>query len=76
MTAAPVRLAHFVGGAWRESGADRWHDDVNPSDPSDVVAHVPDATPDDVTAAGDAAAAAFPAWRNLPGPARAEHLYK
>ena len=76
MTAAPVRLAHFVGGAWRESGADRWHDDVNPSDPSDVVAPVPDATPDDVTAAVDAAAAAFPAWRNLPGPARAEHLYK
>jgi alpha-ketoglutaric semialdehyde dehydrogenase len=76
MTAAPVRLSHFVGGAWRESAGDRWHDDLNPSDPTDVVAHVPDATPDEVRAAVDAAAAAAAAWRNLTGPARAEHLYR
>ena len=74
--AAPIRLSHYYGGAWRESAGDRWHDDLNPSDPSDVVARVPDATPDEVRAAVDAAAAAFPAWRNLTGPARAEHLYK
>ena len=73
---APQRLAHFVGGAFAASASDVWHADVNPSDPTDVVAHVPEGTADDARAAVAAASAALPAWRALTGPARAEHLYR
>jgi acyl-CoA reductase-like NAD-dependent aldehyde dehydrogenase len=75
MTGAP-RLAHFIGGAVRPSAGDRWITDVNPSDPADVVAQVPEGTPDEARAAVSAAAEALPAWRALPGPARAEFLYR
>jgi aldehyde dehydrogenase (NAD+) len=70
-----TRLSHYIGGAWRESDAETWHPDINPSDAADIVAQVPDGTPDDARAAVAAAARALPAWRALSGPARAEHLY-
>lgn len=70
------RLDHFIAGKWRSSGADRWIPDVNPADATDVMAHVPEGTIDDVTLAVSAANEALPAWRALPGPARAEHLYR
>ena len=70
-----TRLSHYIGGAWRESEAERWHPDVNPSDTADIVAHVPEGEPDDARAAAAAAASALPAWRALTGPARAEHLF-
>jgi acyl-CoA reductase-like NAD-dependent aldehyde dehydrogenase len=73
---APTRMSHFIGGGWSQSDSELWHPDVNPSDPTDVVGEVPDGTPDDARAAVDAAAAALPAWRALPGPARAEHLHR
>lgn len=73
---APARLEHFIGGAWAASATDVWHPDVNPSDPGDVVAHVPEGTGDDAAAAAAAAADALPPWRALPGPTRAEHLYR
>ena len=73
---APRRLASIVGGAPRESASDTWLDSVNPSDASDIVARVPEGTPDDVHAALAAADRAWPAWRALTGMQRAEHLYK
>lgn len=73
---APVRLQHFVDGDWRSSESDSWIADVNPSDASDVLAHVPTGTAGDAIAAVNAANAALPAWRAMPGPARAELLYK
>jgi alpha-ketoglutaric semialdehyde dehydrogenase len=48
----------------------------NPSDLDDIVARIPDATPDEVEAAVTAAADALEAWRALPGPTRAEHLHR
>ena len=73
--ATPPRLSHYIAGAWRQSQAETWHPDVNPSDAADIVAHVPVGTPDDARAAATAAADALPAWRALTGPARAEHLF-
>ena len=49
---------------------------VNPSEPTDLVADVPEGTADDVEAAVAAAAEALPAWRLLPGPSRAEYLHR
>ena len=75
MSTAP-RLGSFIGGASRAGAGDRWLVALNPSDTSDIVAQVPEGTPDDVHAALEAAAAALPAWRALTGMQRAEHLHK
>jgi aldehyde dehydrogenase (NAD+) len=72
----PSQLRHFVGGEFRPSRGDRWITDVNPSDATDVIAHVPEGVAADVHDAVSAAEAARERWRDLPGPARAEHLYK
>ena len=73
---APERLQHFIGGQWRTSGSDTWLPSINPSNTDDIIAHVPKGTTDDVRIAVDAADAAQHAWKSLPGPTRAEHLYK
>ena len=70
----PARLEHLIGGEWRRSESDSWQPDLNPSDESDVLALVPDGIAEEAAAAASAAARALPAWRELPGPARAEHL--
>ncbi len=69
-------LAQFVGGRFRPSAGSGAMVDLNPSEPSDVVALIPEGTPEDVEAAVDAAAAALPAWRALPGAARGERLHR
>ena len=70
------RLRHFVGGEWIVSAGDGWIDDRNPSDQSDLVAHVPEGTPDDATRAATAAAEALGAWSSLTGVSRADHLHR
>ena len=76
MTAETNRkLKNFIHNEWRTSAGDGWIDDLNPSDVRDVIAQIPQGTADDARAASAAAAAAFPAWSSLTGPARAEHLY-
>jgi aldehyde dehydrogenase (NAD+) len=67
-------LRSFVGGAWTDGG--RPSRDLNPARPSEVVSDVLQA---DATLAADAieaAAAAFPAWRATPAPARGDILRK
>ena len=71
-----ARLQHFVGGQWRQSAGDRFVPDRNPSDADDVIGLVPAGSPEDVEMSVASAAEAGPAWRNLTGPARAEHLYR
>ena len=69
-------LRGFVNGAFQSTGTgDSWSH-VNPSDAGDVVARVPDSTPDQIAAAVHAAAEAHEAWKHLTGPARAEILYR
>ncbi len=69
-------LRSWVGGTFRAGDATKIKPDLNPSDREDVVGLVPVGAPDDAAAAVEAAQAALPAWRALPGPARAEHLYR
>jgi aldehyde dehydrogenase (NAD+) len=72
----PSQLQHYIGGAFTPASAGPWLPDVNPSDVADLVAHVPEGTPADVRRAVTAAHEALDGWRRLPGPARAEHLYR
>jgi acyl-CoA reductase-like NAD-dependent aldehyde dehydrogenase len=73
---APTHLRSFIGGDWRESSSGSWIADINPSNVDDVIGHVPAGTVDDVRAAVSSASTAYPAWRALSGPTRAEYLYK
>ena len=70
------RLKHFVGGTWAESSGDNWIADINPSNAADVVAYVPEGSPDDARRAATVAAEAFEGWSGLTGVARADHLHK
>jgi len=73
---SPTRLRNFIAGEWRSSESDAWIADLNPSNAEDVVGQVPAGTADDARAAVSSATTAYPAWRALPGPGRAEFLYK
>src|SRR5258708_35244925 len=66
----------FIDGAWFHPKSERVVRNVNPADLSDVIAVFPEAGPDDVRRAVDAAAAAFPAWKNTPGPERGRVLWR
>ncbi len=57
--------ANFVNGTWVESKSTQRVAHFNPADPSDVIGQVPVSTADEVRAAVDAAAPAFPQWREV-----------
>lgn len=73
---ATTLLENFVGGVFRPGSGESPIPDHNPSDHTDLIGHVPDGNPDDAAAAVAAARAALDGWRALPGPARAEQLYR
>jgi malonate-semialdehyde dehydrogenase (acetylating) / methylmalonate-semialdehyde dehydrogenase len=68
-----VRLANYVGGAWRPVDAVGTLDDVDPAT-GEVVALVPLSGPKQVREAVEAARAAQPAWREVPPQRRARAL--
>src|SRR5215510_10876118 len=74
--ASASALQSFIGGHWHPSRGERLVPDRNPSDSEDVIGMIPTGSPEDVDAAAASAADAWPAWRNLTGPARAEHLHR
>jgi aldehyde dehydrogenase (NAD+) len=67
-------VSSFVAGEWIGDGSAV--EDTNPARPSEVVAEVRQADARLAADAVDAAAAAFPAWRATPAPARGEILRK
>jgi aldehyde dehydrogenase (NAD+) len=73
---SPPRLTHFIANRFADLEPDGFSPHSNPSDADDVVALVPGGSADSVNEAIDAAHKAFGPWRSLPGPARAEHLYR
>ncbi len=69
------QLKNFIGGAWRESKGARVKD-LNPADTSEVVAEAPSSTAAEAADACEAAARAYPGWRNTPAPVRGQLLYR
>lgn len=69
-------LAHYVAGEWISSRDGQFEADVNPSDATQVLAQVPQGTPDVVKQAAQAAHDAFVSWRKKTGSERAEILYR
>ncbi len=67
---------NFINGEWVPSSSGDTFDNRNPANQDDLVGVVPRSGPDDVGQAVDAAADAFPRWRLVPAPKRAEILYR
>lgn len=63
------RIPLFINNEFVQSKTDKWLDVVNPAT-GKVIAKVPQATPEELKAATDAAAEAFKSWRNTPVTAR------
>ncbi len=71
-----MNTGSYINGKWIQPQSDRTIRNINPADTNDVIAEFPEATAADVQAAIQAAVAAFPAWRNLPGPERGRVLWR
>eukprot|EP01094_Clydonella_sp_ATCC50884_P020923 TRINITY_DN4470_c0_g1_i1.p1 TRINITY_DN4470_c0_g1~~TRINITY_DN4470_c0_g1_i1.p1 ORF type:complete len:527 (-),score=169.70 TRINITY_DN4470_c0_g1_i1:202-1782(-) len=65
----------FINGEFRESKSTSHTEVVNPAT-NEVVALTPNSTPAEMQEAVDAAAAAFPAWRNTPVSTRARVMFR
>ncbi|OLB63583.1 MAG: methylmalonate-semialdehyde dehydrogenase (acylating) [Acidobacteria bacterium 13_2_20CM_2_66_4] len=68
-------LDNFIGGRWVKARTTEFFDVHNPAI-GDVIGRTPLSTSSDVDAAVQAAATAFPAWRDTPVNQRAQVLYK
>jgi aldehyde dehydrogenase (NAD+) len=75
---APAKpaLANYVGGSWAPSRSGRTYEKHNPAHPSEIVGEFPASSEDDVNAAVEAAAKAFPAWSRMPSAGRAAVLMR
>jgi malonate-semialdehyde dehydrogenase (acetylating)/methylmalonate-semialdehyde dehydrogenase len=70
-----VTLDNFIGGRWVKARTTDFFDVHNPA-VGDIIGRTPLSTGDDVDAAVQAGAAAFPAWRDTPVNARAQVLFR
>ncbi|MCU1234440.1 MAG: aldehyde dehydrogenase [Candidatus Solibacter sp.] len=70
----PQTFANYINGEWVATGAT--FENRNPANTDEVVGLFAKGSPAEMSAAADAAAAAFPAWSTMSGPARGNILYK
>jgi acyl-CoA reductase-like NAD-dependent aldehyde dehydrogenase len=66
---------NLIGGEWLPSSSGRTFEDRNPADRDDLVGVFPESGREDVEAAVAAARKAYPGWRDIPAPRRAEILF-
>jgi aldehyde dehydrogenase (NAD+) len=71
-----MRTGSYINGKWFHPKSDRLVRNINPADPKDVIAEFPAGTAEDARSAIDAAQAAFPDWKNTPGPERGRVLWR
>src|SRR5262249_45105147 len=70
-----LTLDNFIGGRWVKARASSYFDVHNPA-VGEVIGRTPLSTSEDVDAAVQAPAQAFPAWRDTPVNARARLLFR
>jgi alpha-ketoglutaric semialdehyde dehydrogenase len=66
----------YIAGQWIHPASTRLTRNLNPADPSDVIAEFPSATAADAVRAVEAGKAAAPAWRAMPAPERGRILWR
>ena len=70
-----TKVPNYVNGRWTESSTSEWIDVINPAT-GEAIARVPLSHAAEVSAAVEAAAAAFPEWRRTPPEDRIQPLFK
>ena len=73
---AQPELANYVGGKWAPARSGRTYGKHNPANPAELVGEFPASGEEDVAAAVEAAAKAFPVWSGLPAAGRAAVLMR
>jgi aldehyde dehydrogenase (NAD+) len=71
-----MKTGSYINGQWIQPQSERMVRNLNPADTRDVIAEFPAATAADVQTAIAAAQAAFPGWKNTPGPERGRVLWR
>jgi acyl-CoA reductase-like NAD-dependent aldehyde dehydrogenase len=71
-----MRTGSYIAGQWYHPTSERITRNVNPADPSDVLAEFPSATAADAVRAVEAAGRAFRSWRETPAPERGRVLWR
>jgi len=71
-----MRTGSYINGQWIHPHSERLVRNLNPADPSEVLAEFPAATAADAQQAIAAAEAAFHDWKNTPGPERGRVLWR
>ena len=69
------RLQYLVGGEWKDTTSGDYYEITN-SSTGEVMALAPRCTADEVDAAVEAAAAAYPGWRDTPITKRVQVMFK
>ncbi len=69
------RLQYLVAGEWRDTDSGVYYEITN-SSTGEVMAEAPRCTAEEVDAAVEAAAAAFPAWRDTPITRRVQVMFR
>lgn len=70
-----ANLSNYINGQWVNSYSGETLDVKNPAN-QEVIAKVPQGSVQDVQKAAEAAAKAFPEWRNIPAHRRVQYLFK
>jgi aldehyde dehydrogenase (NAD+) len=71
-----MRTGSYINGQWIHPQSERLVRNINPANPTEVLAEFPAATAADVQQAIKAAEAAFKAWKNTPGPERGRVIWR
>ncbi len=74
--AAPRTYGNFIGGRWVEPRSGRMLENRNPANTDELIGVFAASDERDVAAAVEAAQKAFPRWRKVPAPKRAEILFR
>ncbi len=67
---------NYVGGQWVECQSRKTFPNINPANTGEIVGNFQASSAEDVQAACDAAAKAFPAWNAMVAPRRGEYFFK
>ncbi len=70
------KFANFIDGQWKPPSAGRYYVRTNPARPSEELGEFPLSTEEDVGMAVSAAVGASGSWAGVPGPERAELLFR
>lgn len=71
-----MNTGSYIAGRWIHPVSKRVTRNINPADPSDVIAEFPSATAADAARAIEAGKAAARAWRQTPGPERGRVMWR